>query len=136
MVDAGDTGLILELGRSPREGNGSPFQYPCLKISWSEEPIGLQSEVSQSQTQQQEHEIRQGETGVLEAQLNSFGKVDRESSSQRCLSKFCVSQKGSWEIQTLLKPSGRFREQQPKPSVNYIPCNQRFERSIFMASMH
>ena len=38
MVDAGDTGLILELGRSPREGNGSPLQYSCLENSMGEEP--------------------------------------------------------------------------------------------------
>ena len=30
MVDTGDAGLILELGRSPGEGNGNPFQYSCL----------------------------------------------------------------------------------------------------------
>ena len=28
--DAGDTGLILRLGRSPGGGNGNPFQYSCL----------------------------------------------------------------------------------------------------------
>ena len=27
---AGDVGSILELGRSPREGNGNPRQYSCL----------------------------------------------------------------------------------------------------------
>ena len=27
---AGDTGFILELGRSPGEGNGNPLQYSCL----------------------------------------------------------------------------------------------------------
>ena len=26
----GDSGLIPESGRSPREGNGNPFQYSCL----------------------------------------------------------------------------------------------------------
>ena len=26
----GDGGLIPELGRSPREGNGNPLQYSCL----------------------------------------------------------------------------------------------------------
>ena len=25
-----DTGLIPESGRSPREGNGNPYQYSCL----------------------------------------------------------------------------------------------------------
>ena len=29
--NAGDPGLIPELGRSPGEGNGSPFQYSCLE---------------------------------------------------------------------------------------------------------
>ena len=28
--EAGDTGLILGLGRSPGEGNGNPLQYSCL----------------------------------------------------------------------------------------------------------
>ena len=28
--DARDTGLILELGRSPAEGNGYPLQFSCL----------------------------------------------------------------------------------------------------------
>ena len=26
-----DTGLITELGRSPREGNDNPLQYSCLE---------------------------------------------------------------------------------------------------------
>ena len=29
--NAGDLGSIPELGRSPREGNGNPLQYSCLK---------------------------------------------------------------------------------------------------------
>ena len=29
------------------EGNGNPFQYPCLEISWTQEPGGLQSMESQ-----------------------------------------------------------------------------------------
>ena len=28
---AGDWGSIPGLGRSPREGNGKPHQYPCLE---------------------------------------------------------------------------------------------------------
>ena len=28
---AGDLGLIPGLGRFPGEGNGNPFQYPCLE---------------------------------------------------------------------------------------------------------
>ena len=29
--NAGDLGLIRELGRSPGEGNGNPLQYSCLE---------------------------------------------------------------------------------------------------------
>ena len=29
--NAGDLGSIPGLGRSPGEGNGNPFQYPCLE---------------------------------------------------------------------------------------------------------
>ena len=32
-----DLGLILGSGRSPGEGNGSPFQYPCLENSMDKE---------------------------------------------------------------------------------------------------
>ena len=39
---AGDLGLILELGRSPGEGNGYPLQYSYLESS-TEEPGRLQS---------------------------------------------------------------------------------------------
>ena len=31
--DTGDMSLIPESGRSPREGNGNPFQYSCLENS-------------------------------------------------------------------------------------------------------
>ena len=30
LPKAGDTGLIPESVRSPRDGNGNPLQYPCL----------------------------------------------------------------------------------------------------------
>ena len=42
-ANAGDTGLILGLGRSPGEGNGNTLQYSCLAIPWTEDPGGLQS---------------------------------------------------------------------------------------------
>ena len=49
--NAGDTGSIPGLGRSPGEGNGNPLQYSCLKnpmeIFHGEEPDGLQSVGSQ-----------------------------------------------------------------------------------------
>ena len=46
-ANAGDTGLILGLGRSPGEGNGSQRPYSCLEIQWMEEPGKLQSMGSQ-----------------------------------------------------------------------------------------
>ena len=44
---AGDLGSIPGLGRPPGEANGNPLQYPCLEISWTQEPGGLQSMGSQ-----------------------------------------------------------------------------------------
>ena len=46
--NAGDPGSIPESGRSPREGNGNPFQYSCLgnpmdKRSLVGYSMGLQS---------------------------------------------------------------------------------------------
>ena len=41
--DTEDTGLIPELGRLPRVGNGNPFQYSCLENSGDRGPGGLQS---------------------------------------------------------------------------------------------
>ena len=32
-ANAGDAGLVPELGRSSGEGNGNPFQYACLENS-------------------------------------------------------------------------------------------------------
>ena len=40
--NAGDPGLIPELGRSPGERNGYPLQYSCLENFMTEEPGGLQ----------------------------------------------------------------------------------------------
>jgi len=37
-----DAGSIPGTGRSPGVGNGTPFQYSCLEIPWTEEPGGLQ----------------------------------------------------------------------------------------------
>ena len=41
-ADAGDTGLIPGLGRSPGEGNGNPLWYFSWEIPWTEEPGQLQ----------------------------------------------------------------------------------------------
>ena len=39
----GEMGLMPRLGRSPREGNGNPLQYTCLRNPKTEEPGRLQS---------------------------------------------------------------------------------------------
>ena len=41
--DEGDAGSIPGWGRSPGEGNGSPFSNPAWRIPRTEEPGGLQS---------------------------------------------------------------------------------------------
>ena len=41
--DARDTGLIPGLGTSPGEGDDTPLSVLAWKISWAEEPGGLQS---------------------------------------------------------------------------------------------
>ena len=45
--NAGELGLIPELGRCPGEGKGNPFQFLAWRIPWTEEPGGLQSMGSQ-----------------------------------------------------------------------------------------
>ena len=45
--DVRDAGLIPGSGRSPGEGNGSPFQYSCLENPLDREPDRLQPMVSQ-----------------------------------------------------------------------------------------
>ena len=49
-ANAGDADSIPGWRRSPREGNGSPLQYSCWEIPWTEDPDGLQSMGSQSRT--------------------------------------------------------------------------------------
>ena len=46
-VNAGDSGLIPGLERSPGERNGNPLQYSYLGNPWTEEPGRLQSTGSQ-----------------------------------------------------------------------------------------
>ena len=38
--NAGDLGLIPELGRSPGDRNGYPLQYSCLENPWTKVPGG------------------------------------------------------------------------------------------------
>ena len=37
-ANAADTGSFPGSGRSPGEGNGSPLQYSCCNIPWTEKP--------------------------------------------------------------------------------------------------
>ena len=46
-ANAGDTGLIPGLGRSPGEGNANPLQYSCLGNSMDRGTWRLQSMGSQ-----------------------------------------------------------------------------------------
>ena len=46
-ADAGDAGWNPGSERSAGEGNGNPLQYLSWKISWTEEPGGLQFTGSQ-----------------------------------------------------------------------------------------
>ena len=48
--DSRDAGSAPELRRSPGAGHGNPLQYFAWRIPWTEEPGGLQSIGSQSQT--------------------------------------------------------------------------------------
>ena len=41
-ADAGDSGSIPGLGRSPGEGNDNQLPNSCWEIPWTEEPGGLQ----------------------------------------------------------------------------------------------
>ena len=38
--DAGDSGSISGLGRSPGGGNGNPFQYSCLEVDGQRSLVG------------------------------------------------------------------------------------------------
>ena len=48
--NAGNTGSIPGLGRSPGEGNGNPPSILAWRIPWRKKPGGLQSMGSQSWT--------------------------------------------------------------------------------------
>ena len=43
ICQAGDTGLTPGSGRTSGEGNGTPLQYSCWKVPWTEQSGGLQS---------------------------------------------------------------------------------------------
>ena len=43
ICQAGDTGLTPGSRRTSGEGNGTPLQYSCWKVPWTEQSGGLQS---------------------------------------------------------------------------------------------
>ena len=43
ICQAGDMGLTPGSGRTSGEGNGTPLQYSCWKVPWTEQSGGLQS---------------------------------------------------------------------------------------------
>ena len=47
-ANAGDTGSVSEVGRSPGAGNDTHSSIPAWIIPWKEEPGGLQSMGSQT----------------------------------------------------------------------------------------
>ena len=54
LANAGDAGLTPGFGRSPREGNGNPFQYSCLNtgiLHGQRNLEGYSPWVTESQTQ-------------------------------------------------------------------------------------
>ena len=73
-VMQGDLGLIPGLGRSPGEGNGTHASMPGWRIPRGEEPGGLQSPGSQSQTRPRDshthlHKAPRTERGALSTAL-------------------------------------------------------------------
>ena len=64
-ANAGDTGLILRSGRSPREGNDNPLQYSCLgnpmdRGTWQAIVHGVERVRHNLATKQQQIERRGG----------------------------------------------------------------------------
>ena len=58
-ANAGDTGSIPELGRSPGRGNGNPFQYSCLENFMERGAWRLQvHKVAESDTAEHTHTVK------------------------------------------------------------------------------
>ena len=60
--NAGDTGLISELGRYAGEGNGNPLQFFVWEIPWTEEtcelhPWGCRTTGQELVTREQQHDM-------------------------------------------------------------------------------
>ena len=59
-ANAGDTGLIPGLGRSPSKGNCNPLQYSCLenpmdRMDWQATVHGVVKELDMPATEQQQY---------------------------------------------------------------------------------
>ena len=51
-ASAGTTGLNPGSGRSPEGGNGTPFQYSCREIPWTEKPDTVHGGAESDMTEQ------------------------------------------------------------------------------------
>ena len=81
-ANAGDTGSIHGLGRSPEEGNGTPLQYPCLgnpmdRGTWQ----ATIHEVEKSQTQLSSWARARGHTGF------KYWWINKSMRTEVCLSQ-------------------------------------------------
>ena len=66
-ANAGDTGWIPGLGRSPREGNGHSLQYSCLENLMDRQPGRLQSMGSQRIEPEHAHTHTHTHTHIITA---------------------------------------------------------------------
>ena len=104
---AGDPGSIPGSGRSPGGGNGSPLQYSCWRIPWTEEPGGLQSMGSKSQTglrDQHQHIWGCGSSEDGQSYLSIQGRT--QTSGQGAPGSWCS---GPGVIIPLSKDTGNLR---------------------------
>ena len=95
---AGDTGLILELGRSPGEGNSNPLQCSCL-TGWATIHGVTKSQTCLSNT----FTFKQREVVVLKSlYCNLFGKRKPDGYQNKCGRResgkigFCHITKALW----------------------------------------
>ena len=63
--DTGDTGLILGLERSPREGNGNPLQYSCPGESHGQRSLAGHGGLKESDVTELSTSLGQNPSGLL-----------------------------------------------------------------------
>ena len=98
---AGDEGLIPELGRSPREGNGNSLQYSCLENPHGQRSLGGYSpsdqirSVAQSCTDSVTPWIvpRKGSSvhGIFQARILEWVAISFSRGSSQLRHQTCIS---------------------------------------------